>query len=98
MRQVTLVKNMMVIKNQPSKMKFFWYQGIFFVNFDFKNKYIKMNLTITTKNHAADSKIGSPLKIDFRADWTHESNPTAWELIKCEFGFDAQFSSIGRSK
>ena len=37
MRQVTLVKNMMVIKNQPSKMKFFWYQGIFFVNFDFKN-------------------------------------------------------------
>ena len=32
------------------------------------------------KNHAADSKIGSPLKIDFRADWTHESNPTAREL------------------
>ena len=21
-----------------------------------------------------------PLKIDFRADWTHESIPTAWEL------------------
>ena len=21
-----------------------------------------------------------PFKIDFRADWTHESNPTAWEL------------------
>ena len=41
---------------------------------------VKMNLRIITKNHAADSKIGSPLKIDFRADWTHESNPTAWEL------------------
>ena len=32
------------------------------------------------KNLAADSKIGPPLKIDFRADWTHEFNPTAWEL------------------
>ena len=33
-----------------------------------------------TKNHPADSKIGYPLKIDYRADWTHESNPTACEL------------------
>ena len=41
-----------------------------------------MNLRVITKNHAADSKIGFPLKIDFRADWTHESNPTAWELKK----------------
>ena len=40
-----------------------------------------MNLRIIMKNHAADSKIGSPLKIDLRADWTHESNPTAWELM-----------------
>ena len=39
-----------------------------------------MNLRIITKNHAAELKIGSPLKIDFRADWTHESIPTAWEL------------------
>ena len=22
-----------------------------------------------------------PLEINFRADWTHESHPTAWELI-----------------
>ena len=35
-----------------------------------------------TKHLAADSKIGSPLKIDFRADLTHESNPTAWEVIR----------------
>ena len=41
---------------------------------------VKMNLRIITKNHAADSEIDSPLKIDFRADWTHESIPTAWEL------------------
>ena len=41
----------------------------------------KMNLKIITKNHADDWKIGSPLKIDFRADRTHQSNPTAWDLI-----------------
>ena len=28
---------MMIIKNRPSKMKFVWCQGIFNVNFDFKN-------------------------------------------------------------
>ena len=39
-----------------------------------------MNLRIMTKNHAADSKMGSTLKIDFRADWTDECIPTAWEL------------------
>ena len=43
---------------------------------------VKMNLRIITKKHAADSKIGSPLKIDFRADWTHRSDPRGWELIK----------------
>ena len=41
---------------------------------------VKMNLRVKTKNHAADSKIGSPNKINFRADWTHQSNPTAWKL------------------
>ena len=40
-----------------------------------------MNFRIVTKNHAADSKIVSPKKIDFRADLTYESHPTAWELI-----------------
>ena len=39
-----------------------------------------MNFRIITKNHAADSKIRSAQKIDFRADGTHESNSTAWEL------------------
>ena len=41
---------------------------------------VKMNFRIITKNHASDSKIMSPQKIDFRADKTHESHPTAWEL------------------
>ena len=54
-------------------MNFFLMSRNFFVNFD-------LNLRIITKNHAAHSKIGSALKIDFRADWTHDSNPTALEL------------------
>ena len=39
-----------------------------------------MNFRIITKNHADDSKIRYPQKIDFRADGTQESHPTAWEL------------------
>ena len=47
---------------------------------------VKMNFRILTKNHAADSKIGLPQKMDFRAARTHESNSTAWELnAKCFF-------------
>ena len=66
-------------KNRPSKMKFFWCQGIF--SFIMIPKMcVKINFRIITKNHAADSKIRSPQKIDFRADETHESQPTAWEL------------------
>ena len=38
---------------------------------------VKMNFRIITKNPAAESKVGSPLKIDFRADETHEFSPTA---------------------
>ena len=41
---------------------------------------VRLNFRIITRNHAADSKIGSPKKIDVRADGTHESHPTVWEL------------------
>ena len=41
---------------------------------------VKINFRIIMKNHAALSKIGPLHKIDFRADETHESHPTAWEL------------------
>ena len=58
---------------------YFGIKEFFLANFVSKMN-VKMNLRIITKNHAADSKIGFLLKIDFRADWTHESNPTAWEL------------------
>ena len=53
-----------------------------------------MNWRIITKNHAADSKIGSPLKIDFRADWTHEYIPTAWDLILAKKFFYVRFLDI----
>ena len=69
----------MVIKNRPSKMKFFWCQGIFFVNFDFKNG-CKNEFEDNNEKSCSRFKNRVPLKIDFRADWTHESNPTAWEL------------------
>ena len=40
---------------------------------------VKKDFRIITNNNAADSKIGSSLKINFRADQTHESHSTAWE-------------------
>ena len=50
------------------------------MKFDFKNG-CKNEFENNDENHVAESKIGSPLKTDFRAEWTHDSNPTAWELI-----------------
>ena len=38
-----------------------------------------MNLRILTKIMQSIQTKG-PFKLDLRADWTHESNPTAWEL------------------
>ena len=61
----------MVYENRNSKMKFFWCQGIFFLNFDFKNG-CKMNLRIKTKNHAADRKIG------FLTKWISKPNGRQW--------------------
>ena len=60
-------------------MIFFLVSRNFFVYYDFKNG-VKMNLRIIMKNHAANSKIRSSQNIDLRADGTHESQPTAWEL------------------
>ena len=42
---------------------------------------VKMNFRVITKNHAADSKIESSHKINFRAVGTQESYPTTWELM-----------------
>ena len=60
------------------KWNFFGVKEFFSWIFDFKNG-CKNEFSDTNENLAADSKIGPPLKIDFRADWTHESDPTARE-------------------
>ena len=70
---------MLLYENRPFKMNFFGVKD-FFSSILTSKMDVKLNLRIITKNHAADSEIDSTLKIDFRADWTHESNPTAWGL------------------
>ena len=57
----------------------FLYQEIFFVNFDFKNGCKNDFEDINVKSWSR-FKNRVPLEIDFRADWTHVSNPTAREL------------------
>ena len=69
------------VKDRPSKNKFFLMSRNFISCIMISKIGVKMNLRIIMKNHAADSKIRSPEKIDFRADGTHESHPTALELI-----------------
>ena len=60
-------------------MKFFWCPGFSFVNFDFengcKNEFEDGNEKLCRRFKNRVSR-----KIDFKADWTHESIPTAWEL------------------
>ena len=60
------------------KNKIFSLQG-FFYEFLFQ-KWVKNEFQDNKKNHAADSKIGSPQKVDFRADGTYKFHPTVWEL------------------
>ena len=50
-------KYMLVSENQLSKMKFFWCQGIFFINLNFKNR-CKNEFKDDNKNHAADPEKG----------------------------------------
>ena len=54
-----------------------------------------MNLRIITKNHADDSKIGSHLKIDFKAEWTHEFMPTVWVLKTSPHMMSCRVSEVG---
>ena len=50
------------------------------MNFDFKNG-CKNEFEDNNEKSGSRFKNRVPLKIDFRAEWTHESKPTAWELI-----------------
>ena len=60
-------------------MKFFGVKEFFFVNFDFKNGS-KNEFEDNYEKSSSRFKNGVPLKIDYRADWTHKSIPTALEL------------------
>ena len=60
-------------------MKFFWCPGFSFVNFDFKNGF-KNEFEDDNEKLCRRFKNRVSHKIDFKADWTHESIPTAWEL------------------
>ena len=60
-------------------MKFFVVKEFFFLNFDFKNE-CKNEFEDSNEKSCSRFKNRVPLKIDFGADWTHESDPTAWEL------------------
>ena len=68
------------IKIGLRKWNFFGVKEFFFVNFDFKNE-CKNEFEDNNEKSCRwfDNKV--PQKIDFRADGTHESHPTAWELI-----------------
>ena len=59
--------------------KWFFFCQAFFSWIWISKMSVKMDIRIITNNHAAESKIGSSQKINFRADQTHESHPTAWE-------------------
>ena len=61
-------------------MNFFRRQEISFVNFDFKNE-CQNEYEDNKEKLCSRFKNRVPLKIDFRADWTHESISTAWVLI-----------------
>ena len=51
------------------------------MNFDFKNE-CKNEFEDNNEKSCSRFKNRVPVKIDFRADGTHESIPTAWELTK----------------
>ena len=79
MSPINFLKYMMVIKNRPSEMKFFGVKDFFFVNFDFNN-VCKNEFEDNNEKSCSRFENRVPLKSDFRAEWTPESNPTAWEL------------------
>ena len=70
-----------LVKNWPLKMKFFWFQGVFSVYNDFQN-WCENEIQDNNEKSCNWFKNKGPQKIDFRADGTHRSHPTAWELRK----------------
>ena len=75
-----MVQYMTIYENRPTKIEFFWCQGIFFINFDFKNG-CKMNYRIITKNHVGDQEIGFITKSISKLNGRAMAMPTAWKVI-----------------
>ena len=69
-------------------MKLFWWKAIFPKNFDLENKWKNEFMAKKDKNEA-DSKKG-PTQNRFQSVWTHDSIPTALELITVEFQSSAK--------
>ena len=60
-------------------MKILWYQEFLFRNFDLKN--LSWN-ELEDNNEKYTARVFH--KKDFKAVWTRESNPTAWDLSKAD--------------
>ena len=60
-------------------MKFFRGQGNFFREFRFQ-KWVYNEFEENNERSCSWLKKQVPLKIDFKAEWTHEFLPTAWEF------------------
>ena len=73
----TLLKYKVVCANQASKMNYFWCQGILFT----WTLISKMDLSIITKNHAADPEIGFLSKSISKPNGCATAMPTAWEVF-----------------
>ena len=74
----------MVIENRPSKMKFFWFQGIFFVNFDFKNG-CKNKFEVTKEKSCSRFKIRVPPKNRFKTQLDARVQPDSLGVKKNYF-------------
>ena len=67
------------IKIGLQKWIIFWCQGFFSLNLNVKNG-CKNEFQDNNEKFCSWFKNRVPLKIDFRADGTYESHPTAWEF------------------
>ena len=85
------IKYKLFYKTWASKMIFF-VPRIFYMNFDFKNRF-KMHLRMITKNHAAAPGIRFLTKSILKLNGYATVMPTAWELI-FKFYFLSQISKM----
>ena len=75
---------MSIYENRPSKMDFFWCQGIFFMNFDFNNgcnnEFQDYNEKLCSWTRNRFSR-----KIDFKAEWPRKGHA---DSVGVKYTFD----------